>query len=335
MSAIQTSNAAALHQIIANAADTIATAKAALAALGEDVSAIETKTTKKVTKKAAAAAKPRAKGVGTAWAAFTAKMKAEKSGEFDAWLAERIAAAEAGTLLYTADQDSVKLGRAVAGTPMPVNVAKVGAHLSWLSAYKKSHEAEWKAFESEWKAAHPKVAATDDSSDAESEVSVAASAGGAAAAAPKKRVTTPEQAAARKAKAAAKKVATAAAAAAEEVAAAAADAPAALPAAVAAPAAVPVAAPAAVPVAAPAAVPVAAPAAAAAPVADESEGPEFRKFKLDGVTYMRLANVNADGEVEWYSGHLWSCVKGAKGDFFGCLLDDGSIDTDAEEPETE
>jgi len=305
MSAIQTSNAAALHQIIANAADTIATAEAALAALGEDVSAIETKTTKKVTKKAAAAAKPRAKGQGTAWAAFTAMMKSEKSADFEAWLAERVAAAEAGTLLYTADQDSVKLGRAVAGAPMPVNVAKVGAHLSWLSAYKKANEAEWKAFEAEWKAAHPKVAA-DDSSDAGS---VAAPAEGAAAAAPapKKRVTTPEQAAARKAKAAAKK----AAAAAEEEEAVAADAPVA------------------------AAAPVAAPVAAAEPAAEESEGPEFRKFKLDGVTYMRLANVSADGEVEWYSGHLWSCVKGAKGDFFGCLLDDGSIDTDAEEPETE
>ena len=69
-----------------------------------------------------------------------------------------------------------------------------GAHLVFVSNYKKEHAEEFKAFETEWKAAHPKVVA-DDSASSSDEVSPAA--GGmpsAAAAAEKpKRVMSDEQ----------------------------------------------------------------------------------------------------------------------------------------------
>ena len=54
-------------------------------------------------------------------------------------------------------------------------------------------------------------------------------------------------------------------------------------------------------------------------------------FTLDGQTYMRPKS----GE-EWASGDLWyTDASGAKGNYLGELMEDGSINTDAEEPSFE
>ena len=71
----------------------------------------------------------------------------------------------------------------------------------------------------------------------------------------------------------------------------------------------------------------AAAAAAAAPDAEEAEV-ELLPFKLDGQTYIRPSAAG-----NWASGDLWYTEKdGSKGAYFGELMDDGSINTDAEEP---
>jgi hypothetical protein len=116
---------------------------------------------KKLAKAAKAAkkavAKPRANaGQKTAYAEWTVKMKAAHAAEIEDYIAKRVVAAKEGTLLYTADQDAVKLGRAKAGDPVPEKMAKVGAHFSWIKAYKGAHEEEWLAFKSEFEIANPK-----------------------------------------------------------------------------------------------------------------------------------------------------------------------------------
>jgi hypothetical protein len=173
MPATKNSSAASLHKIIAEA-------QAALSAMGINIETTnETKTKTKKGGKTKAAKAEGVKGRGTAWAAFTAKMKLEKAGEFNAYMIERLAKAEAGQLFYTADQDAVKLGRAVAGEPIPVKKAKIGAHLSWMSAYKKERVDVWKAYETEWNASNPKSAPTSSAAsvaEAESEAESEASA---------------------------------------------------------------------------------------------------------------------------------------------------------------
>jgi hypothetical protein len=39
-----------------------------------------------------------------------------------------------------------------------------------------------------------------------------------------------------------------------------------------------------------------------------------------------------DGNHEWLSGDLWLSKKGARGSYAGELMEDGSINADAEEP---
>jgi hypothetical protein len=105
----------------------------------------------------AKAKKPRANaGQTTAWSEWTVLKKAEHKDQIEAYIARRIEDCKAGKVLYTADQDAVKLGRAAAGDPVPEKMAKVGAHLSWLKAYKAEHEAEWLSFKAEWEKQHPK-----------------------------------------------------------------------------------------------------------------------------------------------------------------------------------
>jgi len=120
--------------------------------LGAPVDAVPTPS--KVSKKAEKAEKkPRANtGVPTAWSEWTELMNKEHQAEIASYIVQRVASAEAGTLVYTADQNAVKLGRAVAGQPVPVKKAKIGAHLSWLKAYKAEHEADWLAFQTKWTA---------------------------------------------------------------------------------------------------------------------------------------------------------------------------------------
>lgn len=195
---------------------------------------------------------------------------------------------------------------------------KIGAHLKWISENKGKDSAEYKAFAVEFAATHPKVSAP--ASEASSVVSAPAEAASVASeAAPKKRGPkkladmTPEERAAhdkklaeRRSKKEAEKVAVETVAKAE--------------------------------VAAPAPVPVAAPEAEAEEEAEsQSEGEEALEllpFKLDGVSYFRLGAKSSDGEIAW-QGDLWYNKKGVRGSYVGNLQEDGSIDTDAEEPQLE
>ena len=177
---------------------------------------------------------PRNATPGGAYAAWTTKMAAEWAGVKEAYTAERVAAAEAGTLLYAAEDSAVKNGKHAAGEAYTVAGAKAGIHLVWISAQKKLRAAEYDAFVLEWNALHPKdaqakkgVASRSASVASEAEVEAAVGfsvAGGGAAAggqlvAPKVKRVPLEQKAALKAgrekAAAARKAARAAA---EEVA---------------------------------------------------------------------------------------------------------------------
>ena len=193
--------------------------------------------------------------------------------------------------------------------------SKLGAHLKWISANKGKDSAEYKAFAEAFvpRAAPEAVAAPEE--EAESVVSAAPSAAPSAEA-PKRRGPkkltdmTPEEKAAHDAKVAERKAKKEAEKLATEVAGKAAEE---------APAAVPVAAPAVV-------VPT------AQPEPEEAEADlELLPFKLDGVSYFRLGAKTTDGEIAW-EGDLWYNKKGARGSYVGSLLEDGSIDTDAEEP---
>ena len=78
---------------------------------------------------------------------------------------------------------------------------------------------------------------------------------------------------------------------------------------------------------------VAAPAPApevAAPAAEQEA--EALPFKLGGATYIRMGISKPDGNHEWLSGDLWLSKKGARGSYAGELMEDGSINADAEEP---
>jgi len=73
----------------------------------------------------------------------------------------------------------------------------------------------------------------------------------------------------------------------------------------------------------------------AAPVAEEEEGVEQRIFTLDGQKYIRLWD---SGVEDWATGDLWAVKANGSGspqrDYYcGELMEDGSINTDAEEPE--
>ncbi len=77
---------------------------------------------------------------------------------------------------------------------------------------------------------------------------------------------------------------------------------------------------------------VAAPVAEVAAPAAEQEA-EALPFKLGGATYIRMGISKADGNHEWLSGDLWLSKKGGRGSYAGELMEDGSINADAEEPE--
>ena len=76
--------------------------------------------------------------------------------------------------------------------------------------------------------------------------------------------------------------------------------------------------------------PVEVPTPAASEEAEEAEeGVELLPFVLDGQTYLRPKSGD-----EWASTDLWyTTADGSKGGYLGELMDDGSINTDAQEPE--
>jgi hypothetical protein len=59
---------------------------------------------------------------------------------------------------------------------------------------------------------------------------------------------------------------------------------------------------------------------------------ELLPFTFNGNTYLRMGSRRENGNHLWTSGHLWTSKKGAKGHHYGQILDDGTIDMNAEEP---
>lgn len=244
---------------------------------------------------------------GSAWADFTQMIVKEKADE------------------YTAFKEASE--------------SKLGVAPRFVAAYRKAHEAEWEAFQTTWNAEHPKaekgskLAEEVEESASADEGSVASGASEKAASGkrrgPKKLADmTPEERAAHDAAVQKRREAKKAPAAAEEQ-----EAKAAAPVVV-------VAAPAPAPVpvvAAPKPLPLKAapaPAPKPAPVAveeAEEEGVEQRTFTLDGQKYIRLWDSGAN---DWATGDLWAVKANGERDYYcGELMEDGSINTDAEEPE--
>ena len=194
-----------------------------------------------------------------------------------------------------------------------------GAHLIFVKKYKDEHKEEYQTFEANWKAEHPKdapsAAESVEASEAEGSVSTKASnrkpmtdehkaklkAGREAAAAKKKAEKEAEQAAAKGeiGITPATEVKTVAKKQVKTV----------------------------------AKKPEPAPVVVAAPVEDDD--PEFLAFKHAGKSYLRLGAKREDGNHLWTSGDLWESKKGAKGTYVGSLQEDGTIDTEAEEPNLE
>lgn len=243
------------------------------------------------------AKKPKRVSQGSAWADFTQMIVKEKADE------------------YTAFKEASE--------------SKLGVAPRFVAAYRKAHEAEWEAFQTTWNAEHPKAAKGSKLAELEEPASAdegsVASGGSEKAASGKRRGPkkladmTPEERAAHDAAVQKRREAKKAPSAAAEE-----EAKAAAPVVVAAPAPKPVAAPAPKPV--------------AAPVAEEQaeeEGVEQRIFTLDGQKYIRLWDSGAE---DWATGDLWAVKANGSGsperDYYcGELMEDGSINTDAEEPE--
>lgn len=249
------------------------------------------------------------------WTKTVLEKHGKESAEFKAFIAERVAAAKAGTLLYNAEQAMVKSGKKAAGDPMDEKDALRGAHAAFVAHYKKANMEEFQAFKTKWEAEHPKSSpASVAASDSESEV---AEGGEGGEVKPKKKrgpkpnaECTPEELAARKEKRAAKKAAKAAEKATEEAAPreeSVMEAPEASP-----------------------AVPSSIVAEAASqPVAEEVEEvcDSLHPFSFKKINYLRFGHEE-DGEKIWDEGNdLW-LVKpdGSKGAYAGILLATGKID---------
>ena len=216
-----------------------------------------------------------------------------------------------------------------------------GAHMTWVGNYKEQHPEIYETFKAEWAVAHPKSdAASASASDAGSADEATGEATGdatAVAEAKPKKVLSPEHLAKMKAGREAKKAAKDA-----EKALAEAEGRAEAPIAVQPkaekaekakkePKKAKKAAEITVPLAA---LPSAAPAPAPAPAEEEGDKEaEELPFKLGGATYIRMGVSKPDGNHEWLSGDLWLNKKGKRGAYAGEMMEDGSINTDAEEPE--
>jgi len=186
--------------------------------------------------------------------------------------------------------------------------SKLGAHLKWISANKGKDSAEYKAFAQAFvPVAAPEAAAAAEEESVASEPSAAPSAEAPKRRGPKKLADmTPEEKAAHDAKVAERKAKKEAEKVAAEVAGKAAEEAVAAPAEVVVPTAQP----------------------------EQEADLELLPFKLDGVSYFRLGAKTTDGDIAW-EGDLWYNKKGVRGSYVGSLLEDGSIDTDAEEPTLE
>jgi hypothetical protein len=194
-----------------------------------------------------------------------------------------------------------------------------GAHMTWVGTYKKEHEDEYLSFKADWDVAHPKVEA-EEVEEVEGEEATEP-------VKPKKTLSPEHLAKLKAGREAAKAKKDAEKAAAEEEGRS--DAPIALPAPEAKKAVKKAKKAEAIvtPVVEVAAVEVAA-------VTEEDEVVEL-PFKLGAQTYIRLGSSKADGNHAWASTDLWLSKKGKRGAYAGELMEDGSINTDAEEPNVE
>ena len=188
---------------------------------------------------------------------------------------------------------------------------KQGAHMIFVNNYRRDHPDEYEAFAAEWKDTNSM--SQSNASDADSVADVEEAPIAKPAAKPSKSVATSVPAS----------VATP------------------VPASVATPVPVPVTTP-----SKPVAAPVAPNAPAKKPVKKAQKAivtpiaaplalnslEELLPFTMSGVTYLRMGSQRPDGNHLWSNGHLWVSEKGAKGDHYGELQDDGTIDTTVEEP---
>jgi len=160
VTALQRTKASKMSATIASTLiDIIATAQHELGKIGG-----ATGSSKKGAKKAETKVSTR-KGRPTAHGDFTKKILEDHKAEKDAFIAERVAKAAAGELLYTAEDASVKKGKHAAGDAYTEEEAKKGAHLNFIAAYKSQHKDEYTAFEAAWKEAHPKGASANESEE--------------------------------------------------------------------------------------------------------------------------------------------------------------------------
>jgi hypothetical protein len=217
-----------------------------------------------------------------------------------------------------------------------------GPHLSWYKHYIDEHKEEYEAFKAAWALEHPKE--SSEGAEGETESTDGGHAGGAdsaesaeATAAKPKKVLSPEHLAKMKAgreaklaeKKAAKDLLEAAAKSGAPIALPQSEAP--EPAAAATPAKMKGPKKVTKKVTEP--VPVAALVPAPVIVAAEPEAdPEELPFKHNGLTYIRIGTQKADGNHIWASTDLWHSKKGKRAGYAGELMEDGSINEDAEEP---
>ena len=203
-----------------------------------------------------------------------------------------------------------------------------GPHLSWYKHYIDEHKDEYEAFKAAWALEHPKEA----TEGAEGEAEGSDNADSAESVAKPKKVLSPEHLAKMKAgreaklaeKKAAKDLLEAAAKSGAPIALPQSEAP--EPAAAATPAKMKGPKKVTKKVTAPAPEP-------ATMVAAEPEAePEELPFKHNGLTYIRIGTQKADGNHIWASTDLWHSKKGKRAGYAGELMEDGSINEDAEEP---
>ena len=217
------------------------------------------------------------------------------------------------------------------------NPDQKGAHLVYISNYKKANAAAYAEFEAKWKADHPPT------SDAEEDATEASGSEAASDVEEKPKSKRGPMSDEQKAAMKAGREASAAKRAAEK---AAASASTSAPVSAAVPAPVSASAPEAAAAAAPpvakktvktakkAAPAITQPIATTMPV-EVNTVQEFLPFKVGDQSFVRLGCSRADGNHLWVSGHLWQFKKGAphsKGDHYG-ELKDGTIDMEASEPE--
>lgn len=257
------------------------------------------------------------------------------SADYQSFMAARIAAAQAGELLYKdKTQARVKSGEKKIGDPMDEAEARVGAHIPFVGHWKTIHPEEHAAFKLEWEAANPKGSRAASVADDSSEAGPAAESDGTQ---PKKRGAkkyadmAPEELAAAKAKRAAAKALKSAAKDAAEAAE--------RQSSVMEPAS-PVAAPrssAAVGGGGAEAAPAAVQAGAETDAEDEEVEDSLIPFVLKKVKYLRFGHRDENDAPVWdAAGDIWmQTPAGGKGAYAGLLKADGSIDNSAEVMENE